>query len=221
MASNRSKSPAKAQTRPALTFDIAVQLCPHQGMADKVAETFGLIVPEYDAIREQHARALRSMWTAFGESLNEKATEMHFQRIVGSLVASAVGAGRFFSTKVSEARAAAARAADGGETRNTDRPGEQGAADPGIRGRHDDAGLRPARRRPRRGRSLPGNHRRRLEGLRGSSRDWRRREAGELGSAGRLRRIKPDWRGSRGPRLSWHPVMEGDTHVQAWLCPPR
>ena len=114
MASNRSKPPAKAQTRPALTFDIAVQLCPHQGMAEKVAETFGLIVPEYDAIREQHARALRSMWTAFGESLNEKATEMHFQRIVGSLISSAVGAGRFYSDKVSEARAAAARAADGG-----------------------------------------------------------------------------------------------------------
>ena len=115
MASNRSKSPAKAKTRPALTFDMAVQLCPHQGMAEKVAETFGLIVPEYDAIREEHARALRSMWTAFGESLNEKATEMHFQRIVGSLVASAVGAGRFFSTKVSEARAATARAGDGGD----------------------------------------------------------------------------------------------------------
>jgi hypothetical protein len=115
MASNRSKSPAKAQTRPAMTFDMAVQLCPHQGMAEKVAETFGLIVPEYDAIREEHARALRSMWTAFGESLNEKATEMHFQRIVGSLVASAVGGGRFFSTKVSEARAATAPAGDGGD----------------------------------------------------------------------------------------------------------
>ena len=115
MASNRSKSPAKAKTRPALTFDMAVQLCPHQGMAEKVAESFGLIVPEYDAIREEHARALRLMWTGFGDSLNEKATEMHFQRIVGSLVASAVGGGRFFSTKVSEARAATARAGDGGD----------------------------------------------------------------------------------------------------------
>ena len=34
---------------------MALQLCPHQGMAEKVAETFGLIVPEYDAIREEHA----------------------------------------------------------------------------------------------------------------------------------------------------------------------
>jgi hypothetical protein len=115
MAFNRSKTSAKTRIRPALTFDMAVQLCPHQGMAEKVAESFGLIVPEYDAIREEHARALRSMWTGFGDSLNEKATEMHFQRIVGSLVASAAGAGRFFSTKVTEARAATARSSDGGD----------------------------------------------------------------------------------------------------------
>jgi hypothetical protein len=114
MASNRSRTSVKAKTRPVLTFEMAAQLCPHQAMAEKVAETFGLIVPEYDAIREEHARGLRSMWTGFGDALNEKAAEMHFQRIVGSLVASAVGAGRFFSTKVTEARAATARAADGG-----------------------------------------------------------------------------------------------------------
>lgn len=46
MASNRSRSPAKAKTRHTLTFDMAVELCPHQGMAEKVAESFGLIVPE-------------------------------------------------------------------------------------------------------------------------------------------------------------------------------
>jgi hypothetical protein len=40
---------------------------------------------------------------------------MHFQRLVGALVGSAVGAGRFYSAKVSEARAATSRAADGGD----------------------------------------------------------------------------------------------------------
>jgi hypothetical protein len=34
------------------------------------------------------------MAEAFEGSLNDKATAMHFQRIVGSLVSSAVGAGR-------------------------------------------------------------------------------------------------------------------------------
>ena len=120
MASNRSKTPAKSAkstSRPTLTFEMAVQLCPHVGVAESVATAFGLTVPEYDAIREEHERALRQMWLSFDEALNEKATEMHFQRIVGSLVSSAVGAGRFYSEKVSEARAATARAGDGGDDR--------------------------------------------------------------------------------------------------------
>src|SRR5271165_2608968 len=117
MASNRSKTHVKSAkaSRPTLTFEMAVQLCPHAGVAESVAQAFGLVVPEYDAIREEHERALKQMWLAFDEALNEKATEMHFQRIVGSLVSSAVGAGRFYSTKVGEARAATARAADGGD----------------------------------------------------------------------------------------------------------
>ena len=55
------------------------------------------------------------MAEAFEGSLNDKATAMHFQRIVGALVSSAVGAGRFYSEKVTQARDATARAADGGD----------------------------------------------------------------------------------------------------------
>jgi hypothetical protein len=55
------------------------------------------------------------MAEAFEGSLNDKATAMHFQRIVGSLVSSAVGSGRFYSEKVTQARDATARAADGGD----------------------------------------------------------------------------------------------------------
>ena len=115
MASNRSKSSPKTQTRPALTFEMALQLCPHQGVAEAVAQTFGLIVPEYETIRAEHTTAVKRMAEAFEGSLNDKATEMHFQRIVGALVGSAVGAGRFYSEKVGEARAATARAGDGGD----------------------------------------------------------------------------------------------------------
>ena len=79
-----------------------------------VAQAFGLIVPEYEAIRAQHSIAIKRMAEAFEGSLNDKATAMHFQRIVGALVSSAVGAGRFYSEKVSQARDATARAADGG-----------------------------------------------------------------------------------------------------------
>ena len=115
MASNRSKPSPKRETRTALTFEMALQLCPHEAVAENVASAFGLIVPDYEVIRAEHASALKRMAEAFESSLNDKATEMHFQRIVGALVGSAVGAGRFYSTKVGEARAATARAADGGD----------------------------------------------------------------------------------------------------------
>jgi hypothetical protein len=114
MATNRSKSAPKRETRTAVAFDTAAKLCPHQGVAENVAQAFGLIVPEYETIRAQHSIAIKRMAEAFEGSLNDKATSMHFQRIVGSFVSSAVGAGRFYSEKVTQARDATARAADGG-----------------------------------------------------------------------------------------------------------
>jgi hypothetical protein len=115
MATNRSKSAPKRETRTPVTFETAAQLCPHQGVAENVAQAFGLIVPEYEAIRAQHSIAVKRMAEAFEGSLNDKATAMHFQRIIGALVSSAVGAGRFYSEKVTQARDATARAADGGD----------------------------------------------------------------------------------------------------------
>ena len=97
---------------------MALRVCPHslgrfRGRR-RFATFFGLFVPEYETIRAEHTTAVKRMAEAFEGSLNDKATEMHFQRIVGSLVGSAVGAGRFYSEKVGEARNATARAGDGG-----------------------------------------------------------------------------------------------------------
>ena len=68
MATNRSKSAPKRETRTPVTFETAAQLCPHQGVAENVAQAFGLIVPEYDAIRtgahdrrQAHGRGLRRL----------------------------------------------------------------------------------------------------------------------------------------------------------------
>ncbi|HXZ16901.1 MAG TPA: hypothetical protein VEH77_13155, partial [Roseiarcus sp.] len=120
MASNRktsaqsAKSMKPAPNRP-VSFEMATLLCPTAVQAERVAEKFGLTAPDYEAIRELHARALHDMAGGFAGALNDKATQMHFQRVVGSLVSSAVGGGRFYSEKVTEARTAAARAADGGK----------------------------------------------------------------------------------------------------------
>lgn len=113
--SKTQETPAKSANRVPPTFEMARQLCPHQGIAETVAQAYGLIVPEYEQIKTEHERALRARWLSFEEALNEKATAMHFQRLVGSLVASAVGAGRFYSEKVSEARAASTRGHDAGQ----------------------------------------------------------------------------------------------------------
>ena len=120
MASNRKTSAQSAKSMKSapnwpVSFEMATLLCPTASQAERVAEKFGLTAPDYEAIRELHARALHDMAGGFAGALNDKATQMHFQRIVGSLVSSAVGAGRFYSEKVSEARTAAARAADGGK----------------------------------------------------------------------------------------------------------
>ena len=112
MASNRSKSSPKTKARPALTFEMARQLCPHDGLAQNVAERFGLTLPEYDEIRIAQVTTLEQMAQAFQGSLNERATEMHFQRIVGAIVGSAIGAGNFYSERVKQAREATIRAAD-------------------------------------------------------------------------------------------------------------
>ena len=94
MAMNRSsKSAPKRETRTPVTFETAAQLCPHQGVAENVAQAFGLIVPEYEAIRAQHSIAIKRMAEAFEGSLNDKATAMHFQRIVGAGAIDVTGVG--------------------------------------------------------------------------------------------------------------------------------
>ena len=108
MANKRSgtAAPAKA-AKPAkatVTIEIARLLSPAPRVVENIANTFGLSVPDFDGIRESHESALRKMWHSFDDALNERATMMHFQRITGSLVSSAVGAGRFYSEKVSAAR---------------------------------------------------------------------------------------------------------------------
>jgi len=110
----QSAAPAK-QPKAAITFERAKLLCPDQGKAERIAENFGLFCPDYENIRDQHSLALLSMKDAFDGGLNEKATALHFQRIVGALVGSAVGAGSFYSDKVSDARALATRTPEGGQ----------------------------------------------------------------------------------------------------------
>jgi len=102
---NRSASktrPAKAQR--ATTLEMVKLACPDTTQATRISESFGLTVVDSDGIRDLHRQQLIDSAEALKEGLAEKAMQIHFQRIVGSFVGSAHGAGQFYSRAVTEAR---------------------------------------------------------------------------------------------------------------------
>lgn len=102
---NRSASktrPPKAQR--ATTLEMVKLACPDTTQATRISESFGLTVVDSDGIRDLHCQQLIDSAEALKEGLAEKAMQIHFQRIVGSFVGSAYGAGQFYSRAVTEAR---------------------------------------------------------------------------------------------------------------------
>jgi hypothetical protein len=99
----KATAPRTQPARQSITFELVARLAPHQGLADNLVHTFGLDPVDYDGIRaatEQHiARAAE----AFGTALNERALQIHLQRITGAFVSSAFGAAQFYGTKKSAA----------------------------------------------------------------------------------------------------------------------
>lgn len=118
---SRNRTPA---TRRAITLELAAQLCPHRALADKIAETFALHPVDFDGIQADTARALTESAAHLDGTLNDKAMVFHLQRIVGAFVASAHGAGQFYSQKVTAARDLTSRLAN--DARDEDRDGAAG-----------------------------------------------------------------------------------------------
>jgi hypothetical protein len=81
-------------------------VCPDAAQATRIAESFGLTVLDSDGIRDLHQRLIVETAEALNEGLSERAMQIHLQRIVGSYVGSAHGAGQFYSRAVTEARLA-------------------------------------------------------------------------------------------------------------------
>ena len=82
---------------------MVARLAPHQGLADNLVRTFGLEPVDYDGIRDATQEHIARAAQAFGTALNEKALQIHLQRITGSFVSSAFGAAQFYGTKKSAA----------------------------------------------------------------------------------------------------------------------
>ena len=96
-------TPRSRTDRQAVTLEMVARLAPHQGLTDNLVRTFGLEPVDYDGIRDATQDHITRAAQAFGTALNEKALQIHLQRIVGSFVSSAFGAAQFYGTKKSAA----------------------------------------------------------------------------------------------------------------------
>lgn len=93
-----------AKTQRATTVDMVRHACPDSPQALRISESFGLAIVDSDGIRDLHRGQLIESADALKDGLAEKAMQIHMQRIVGSFVGSAYGAGQFYSRAVTEAR---------------------------------------------------------------------------------------------------------------------
>jgi hypothetical protein len=141
-AKGKKAPPAKTQGRPRsrstdqrqiYTLELAVAICPHEALAANLSRTFGLEPVDFHAIREATEEHMVRSANALVDNLNERAMAMHLQRVVGSFVASACGAGQFYGQKVSQAKDLTARLAN--DDRDEDRDGPSGFEDRAARAR--------------------------------------------------------------------------------------
>jgi hypothetical protein len=123
-SSTRSARPHSAPSRKATTIEMVKLCCPDAAQATRISESFGLALLDSEGIRAFHERSLMEGARSLEDGLSEKAMQIHLQRIVGSYVSSAFGAGQFYSKAVTQAKDATARLAN--DDRDEDRAGPAG-----------------------------------------------------------------------------------------------
>jgi len=121
-ATTASGTPRKtAYTREVVNLEAAIMHGPTQDVISKVAKVFAMEPVPTAEIREMVEEHLVLQSRAM--PLTEKNTEMHFQRVVGQYVGSAVSAARFYDAKRATAREMASKL---NEDRDEDRDGASG-----------------------------------------------------------------------------------------------
>lgn len=110
------------QLRKGASLEMVRLACPDSGQANLISESFGLPVIDSDGIRDLHHKIIIDTAESLSEGLGERAMQIHLQRIVGSFVGSAHGAGQFYSRAVSEARDATAKSANTARDEDLDGP---------------------------------------------------------------------------------------------------
>ncbi|HUZ62988.1 MAG TPA: hypothetical protein VMU82_04655 [Acetobacteraceae bacterium] len=119
----KTAAPRSRTDRQAITFEHVARLAPHQGLADNLVRTFGLDPVDYEGIRDATKEHVARTAEAFGTALNEKALQIHLQRITGAFVGSAFGAAQFYGTKKSAAMELTSRLLNDDRDEDRDGPG--------------------------------------------------------------------------------------------------
>lgn len=117
--------PARRDTsgRNVITLASVALLAPTHDMMSKLSRLFGTEAVEVDEIAASTQAALQQQADTLAASLSDKALELHFQRLVGAYVGSAMGAATFFDSKRAVARDMASKMND---ERDEDRDGPSG-----------------------------------------------------------------------------------------------
>ena len=110
------------QLRKGASLEMVRLACPDSTQASLISESFGLPVIDSTGIRDLHRKIIVDTAESLNEGLGERAMQIHLQRIVGSYVGSARGAGQFYSRAVSEARDATAKSANDARDEDLDGP---------------------------------------------------------------------------------------------------
>ncbi|WP_127524537.1 hypothetical protein [Mesorhizobium sp. Z1-4] len=110
------------QLRKGASLETVRLACPDSAQASLISESFGLPVIDSDGIRDLHHKIIVETADSLNEGLGDRAMQIHLQRIVGSYVGSAHGAGQFYSRAVSEARDATAKLANDMRDEDLDGP---------------------------------------------------------------------------------------------------
>lgn len=99
-----------ASTNQPITLELVQRLAPTTAQAEAIEIAFGLESVDREEIRANTKIAFEGMAALL--RINEKALDLHFQRLVGSMVVSAHGAAQFYGQKVSDAKALNSRLGD-------------------------------------------------------------------------------------------------------------
>ena len=100
----KSATARKPQVRQAITLELVQAHAPHAGLAENLSRTFGIDPVDYAAVREGTEEHVVRSANVLRDDLNDKAMEIHLQRIVGAFVSSAYGAATFYQSKVTQAK---------------------------------------------------------------------------------------------------------------------